>query len=84
MGFGIMDTLALGASLVFALPLGIFAINQLRAGDHFVGGFLLLVAVLMVVLPQRLTTPGDIPGKIVGGLVGRAVVDPDERESNEE
>lgn len=79
-----MDTLGLAASLIFAIPVGVFAINRLLAGEQLLGGFLLVVAVLMVVLPQRLTTPQDVPGKIVGKVVGGAVADPDENEAAEE
>lgn len=79
-----MDTLGLAASLIFAIPVGVFAINRLLAGEQLLGGFLLVVAVLMVVIPQRLTTPQDVPGKIVGKVVGGAVADPDENEAAEE
>lgn len=84
MGLGIMDTIGLAATLIFAIPVGVFAIQKLLAGEHLLGGFLLVVAILMVALPQRLTTPQDIPGKLVGKVVGSAVVDPEESENREE
>ena len=75
MALGIRQTLALGGSLVFALPLGIFALEQLLAGEQLVGALLLVVAALMVWLPQYLTTPGAIPGKVADKAVGRALHD---------
>jgi hypothetical protein len=82
MALGIRQTLALAGSLVFALPLGIFALEQLLAGEQLVGALLLVVAALMVWLPQYLTTPGDIPGKVADKAVGRAL--PDEETDTDE
>jgi hypothetical protein len=84
MALGIMDTIGLAASLVFAIPVGVFALQKLLAGEQLFGGILLLVAVLMVAIPQYLTTPQDIPGKVAGKVVGGAVADPDESERTEE
>lgn len=78
-----MDTVGLAASLVFAIPVGIFALDQLLTGDRMVGAILLVVAVLMVVIPRRLTTPQDIPGKVVERAVGSVVTDPDEKKREE-
>lgn len=84
MGLGILDTLGLVASLIFAIPVGVFAIDRLLAGEQLLGGFLLVVAVLMVALPQRLTTPQDVPGTVAGKVIGGAVADPDESDAAEE
>ena len=75
---GLMDMVGLAASLVFAIPVGIFGINRLVDGQYLLGGGLVVVAVLMVVLPQRLTTPMDIPGKLAERAVGKTVKMPDE------
>lgn len=75
---GLMDMVGLAASLIFAIPVGIFGLNQLVDGQYLLGGGLVAVAVLMVVLPQRLTTPMDIPQKIAGNAVDKAVKTPDE------
>jgi hypothetical protein len=78
MTLGIMDTVGLAATLIFAAPVGVFGVEKLLAGDAVLGGLLVLVAVLMVVLPQRLTTPTDLPGAVAGKAVEKAVVTDDE------
>lgn len=75
---GIMDMVGLAASLIFALPVGIFGLNRAIEGQYLLGGGLVLVALLMVVLPQKLTTPMDVPQMIAGKAVGKAVKAPDE------
>ncbi len=79
--------IGLGATLIFALPVGMFGLNALLDGRTFLGGALLVVAVLMVLLPQKLTTPGDVPSKLAEATIGKAVKDPegdDARRTREE
>ena len=78
MRFGLLATIQLAATVVFAAPVGIFGLTRLTEGDVLLGGGLVAVAVAMVALPQYLTTPGEIPMKIVEGVIGRAVVTPDD------
>lgn len=78
MRLGLLQTIELAAVLVFALPVAGFAVRRLLAGDTAVGAGLLVVAVLMVVVPLHLTTPGDVPGKIAETVVGSAVTVEDE------
>jgi hypothetical protein len=73
----------LAASLVFALPVGVFGLSRLAAGETTLGGLLLVVAVLMVALPQYVTTPGDLPAAAASRLVGRAVEPPEETDGEE-
>jgi hypothetical protein len=80
MRFGITATITLAATLVFAIPLGLLGVQMLADDGSLLGGVLVVVAVLMVVLPQYLTTPGDIPGQIAGRVLGKAVKVPDEEE----
>ena len=80
MRLGLLETIGVAASMVFAVPLGLYAVQRLLAGETIVGGAFLAVAVLMVVLPRYLTTPGDLPGKVAERAVGRAVTDPEESE----
>ncbi|MBB6646774.1 DUF7533 family protein [Halobellus ruber] len=83
MRLGILGTIQLAATVIFAAPVGIFGLTRLTEGDVLLGGGLLAVAVAMVALPQYLTTPGEIPMKIIEGVVGRAVVTPDDDEDAE-
>lgn len=73
MALGILDQLGLAASLVFAIPVALYGLQRVAGGEALVGGAFLIVAALMVYLPQRLTTPGDIPGKAAEKAVSTAV-----------
>jgi hypothetical protein len=83
MRLGLLATIQLAATVVFAAPVGIFGLTRLTEGELLLGGGLLAVAIAMVALPQYLTTPGEIPLKIVERLVGRAVVTPDDERDAE-
>ncbi|ELZ94864.1 hypothetical protein C440_07307 [Haloferax mucosum ATCC BAA-1512] len=76
MGLGILEMVGLGATLIFALPVGIYGINRLADGQMLFGGGMVLLAVLMVTLPRYLTTPQDLPSmaaeKVVGGVTKNA------------
>ena len=78
MRFGLLATIQLAATVVFAAPVGIFGLTRLTEGDVLLGGGLVAVAIAMVALPQYLTTPGEIPMKVVEAVIGRAVVTPDD------
>jgi len=69
MGLGILDTIGLAASLVFALPLANYAVVRLLEGHVALGGGLLVVSVAMVVLPQYLLDPGRLIGSLWRGLL---------------
>ena len=80
MRLGLLETVGVAGSLVFAIPLGIYATERLLGGETAVGGAFLLVAVLMVLLPKYLTTPGDLPGMAAERAVESAVADSEESE----
>ena len=83
MRLGLLATIQLAATVVFAAPVGIFGLTRLTEGDVLLGGGLVAVAIAMVALPQYLTTPGEIPMKIVERVVSRAVVPPDDESETE-
>jgi hypothetical protein len=83
MRLGLLATVQLAATVVFAAPVGIFGLTRLTEGDVLLGGGLVAVAIAMVALPQYLTTPGEIPMRIVERVVGRAVVSPDDESDTE-
>lgn len=78
---GILEMVGLAATLVFAIPVALFGFERLASGDTLVGAGALAVAVLMVVLPRRLTTPQDLPGAVVERVVGGAVKTDDDEDS---
>jgi hypothetical protein len=84
MRLGILETVGLAASLVFAIPVGLYGIETLVSGNRLLGAGLLIVAVLMVVLPRRLTTPADLPGAVLERVVGQAVKEPESDGDDEE
>jgi len=73
MALGIRQTLALAGSLIFAIPLGIYGVEEIIGGTPVAGVLYLAVAALMVWLPQYLTTPDDLPGKVADGALDRAL-----------
>lgn len=80
MRLGILETIGLAATLIFAIPVAVFGVETMVSGNRLLGGLLLLVAVLMVVLPRRLTTPEDVPAAVVEKTVGKAVKSSDEED----
>lgn len=71
MNLGITDMIGLALSLIFAIPLGNYALIQLVAGEIGLGVGLLIVAVAMVVLPQYFLDPGRIVRELLAGLLPR-------------
>lgn len=80
---GILDMIGLAASLVFALPVGVFGLNRLLDGQTILGGGLVAVALAMVLLPQLLTTPMDLPADLAGAAVGKVAKTPEENEEHD-
>jgi hypothetical protein len=85
MRLGILDTIGLAATLVLAIPVGFVGVRFLVREQYLLGGFMLGVAVLMVVLQRKATTPEDIPAKLAEKVAGKLVKAPEEEsESTEE
>ncbi|WP_266075075.1 DUF7533 family protein [Haladaptatus caseinilyticus] len=81
MNLGILDTVSLAATLVFALPIALLGIERLIAGQTLLGGAFLSIGVLMVVLREWVTTPEDVPASAAKKVVGTvAKTDDDEEE----
>ena len=77
MGRGILGLVGLAVTLAFAIPVGLLGLDMLSSGNTLVGGGFIAFAVLMVLLQEYLTTPGDIPGRVAGRLVGTVAKDPE-------
>jgi hypothetical protein len=71
-----MGYVGLGATLVFALPAVLLGIEFLLRGRTRWGVALVVVGVLMVVVEERITTPGDVPSVVAERTVGRVLGDP--------
>ncbi|PSP40000.1 hypothetical protein BRD20_03980 [Halobacteriales archaeon SW_8_65_20] len=78
MARSILSTVGLAATVALAVPLVIFGIEQLLAGERLVGSIVLAVAAAMVLVEEYLTTPTDIPGLVAEKTVGAVVEEPDE------
>ena len=77
MGRGILGLVGLAVTLAFAIPVGLLGLDMLTRGNTLLGGGFLAFAVLMVVLQEYLTTPGDVPGRVAGRLVGSVAKEPE-------
>ncbi|MFD1511779.1 DUF7533 family protein [Halomarina rubra] len=78
MARGIIGTVQLVATLVFAIPVGLFGVMQLVDGNELFGGLLLVAAVGMVLVEEYLTTPQDVPAMAAEKAVDAVVDDPDD------
>jgi len=77
---GILDTVGLAATLVFAIPVGLLGLNFLVDGRYLLGVGFLAVAALMVALQEYVTSPTDLPAKAAEKAVGTVVRTPEESE----
>jgi hypothetical protein len=77
---GILDTIGLAATLVFALPVGLAGVAFVERGNLAIGLGLISVGIAMVLFEEYLTTPGDIPGLVVSSVTSKLVGDPDNEE----
>ena len=75
---GLIETIKLASVLVLALPAALAGIELLVVrGETIVGGALILLAVLLVLIQRRLTTPGDVPGIVAKRLFGTVAKEPE-------
>ncbi|WP_306053751.1 DUF7533 family protein [Natronococcus wangiae] len=75
---GIIDTIKLAGVLVLALPAALAGLEFLLVrGETMVGGILVLLAIGLVVIQQRLTLPTDVPAVLAKRVVGTVAKDGD-------
>lgn len=77
---GIVGTIQLAATLVFALPVGLLGVQFLLDGKLLLGAGFVAVAALMVGLEEYLTTPTDVPTSVAEKAVGKVAKTPDDEE----
>lgn len=85
MANSIIDTITLALTLVFAIPVALLGGNFLLSGQTILGSVFVVLAVLMVVIEEYLTSPADIPGMAAKKAVGVIVkTEENEDESDRE
>jgi hypothetical protein len=72
LGKGIIGTLQLAATLVFAIPVAMLGVDFLLRGRLLAGGGFLLIAVLMVAVEEYVTKPSDVPATAAETAAERA------------
>jgi len=77
---GILDLVSFAATAVFALPVAAYGLLKLSGPEPHLGIALLVVAGLMFAFEAYVTTPGDLPGRIVDGAVGVVLADDNDEE----
>ncbi len=80
MGYGIFDLVGLAAALLFSLPVALFGLQRLAAGEPLMGVALLGIAVGMVLAEEYILTPRDILKAIATSAVENGVDQPDDEE----
>ena len=74
----IIDTITLAGTLVLAIPAALAGLEFLLVqGETTTGALLLFLAVALVFVQHRLTTPSDLPGLVAKRVVGTVTSDPD-------
>lgn len=76
---GLLGTLQLAAVAALALPLLLFGVDWLLDGRTLAGAGFVALAVLMLLLPWRLTNPLD-PADLAEAAIGRVAPGDDEEE----
>ncbi|PSP56334.1 hypothetical protein BRC82_02245 [Halobacteriales archaeon QS_1_67_19] len=77
---GLIGTVQLAATLVFALPVALLGVQFLLDGRTLLGAGFVAVGALMVALEEYLTTPSDVPGSLAQKTVGRVMKTPEDEE----
>ena len=79
---GILETVGLAASLVFAIPVGVAGVQFLLGDQPALGVVLVVVAILMVVIPRRVVTPDDVPGAVAERVASTALGEDGDRDDD--
>lgn len=70
---GIVEAVSLAATLALAAPLALFGATRLASG-HADGALFVVLAGVLVALSHVLTTPTDLPGRVLEWVAGRVAV----------
>lgn len=81
MGKGIIGTITMFGTVAIAATIGMVGVDYFFfRGQRLLGGGLLAIAVLMVLVEEYITTPGDVAGDVASTVVGKVVKKPDDDE----
>lgn len=80
MGRGIFDLIGLLGVLIFALPVALFGLTRLVAGEPLMGVVMIGIAVGMVAVEEYIMSPRDIPAEVASATVEKAIETPDDEE----
>lgn len=80
MAHGILDTIGLAGTVLFAAPVALLGADFLVRGDPVQGGAFLGIAALMILVPRYVRTPGDVAGDAAGRLTEAVVESGDEED----
>jgi hypothetical protein len=79
MARSLFGLVGLGATLMFALPAAMLGLEYLLVqGRPYAGGGLVVVAALMVLVEEHVTTPADLPTMVADRTLGRLAGSDDE------
>lgn len=85
MAKGILGTIGLALTLVFAIPVALLGVQFfVLDGRPLLGVAFLAIAALMITVEEYLTMPTDVPGMVLGKTVGTVVSMPDEERGDDE
>ena len=78
MGKGIIGTITMFGTVAVAAMIGMMGIDFFLQGQRLVGGGFVAFAVLMVLVEEYITTPGDVAGDVAATVVGKVAKKPDD------
>jgi hypothetical protein len=81
MARGILDTIGLAGSVLFAAPVALYGADLLVRGQTVMGTVFLAIATLMILVPRYVRTPKDVAADAVTGTTERLVESEDGEES---
>lgn len=73
MARGILDTIGLAGTVLFAAPVALFGADLLVRGNPLQGGAFLGIAALMILVPRYVRTPSDVASGAVEKTAERAL-----------
>ncbi len=80
MGKGIIGTITMFGTVAVAAMIGMMGVDFFFRGQRLVGGGFVAFAVLMVLVEEYITTPGDVAGDVAATVVGKVAKEPDDDE----